>query len=289
MIRIAFTKVHGTGNDFILIDGRVQRAGWRALAPRLCDRHFGIGADGLLIAEASQQAAVRMQIVNADGSEAEMCGNGLRCFAKWAVERGGLSLANGGVEIETGAGILEAAFPGWTPGAGPIQRVRLSMGRPRLAPAEIPVVAEGPGPIKELPLAIDNTALPVTCVSMGNPHAVHFTRTPVAEIDLARIGPLVEGHARFPQHTNFGVVNVESRSHLRARVWERGVGMTLACGTGAAAALVAARLHGLIEERATVSLPGGDLELAWDGEGPVFLEGPASYVFEGVWSDDGYA
>ena len=120
MTRIAFTKVHGTGNDFILIDGRVQRAGWRALAPRLCDRHFGIGADGLLIAEASQQAAVRMQIVNADGSEAEMCGNGLRCFAKWAVERGGLSLANGGVEIETGAGILEAAFPGWTPGAGPI-------------------------------------------------------------------------------------------------------------------------------------------------------------------------
>lgn len=289
MTRIAFTKVQGTGNDFILIDGRMQRAEWRALAPRLCDRHFGIGADGLLIVEASQRAAVRMQIINADGSEAEMCGNGLRCFAKWAVEHGGLALANGGVEIETGAGVLQATFPSWMPGAGPIQRVRLSMGRPQLAPAEIPVVAEGPGPIKELPLSVDNGVLSVTCVSMGNPHAVHFTRTPVAEVDLTRIGPLVEGNARFPQHTNFEIVNVESRTHLRARVWERGVGMTLACGTGAAATLVAARLHGLVEERATVSLPGGDLELSWDGEGPVFLEGPAAYAFEGIWSDDGHA
>ncbi len=286
---IPFTKMEGAGNDFVLIDARAQRADWARLAPPMCDRHFGIGADGVLVMENSEKAIIRMRLFNADGSEAEMCGNGLRCVAKWAIERGGASPSDEGLAIETGAGVLSATVTARAEGTGAIERVRLAMGAPRFAPAEIPVVAEGPGPVKDLPIAIDGSEIRVTCLSMGNPHAVHITDRPVDQIDLARLGPLMERHDRFPQRTNFEVVNVESPQHLRVRVWERGVGLTLACGSGASAAIVAARLHGLAGQRATVSLPGGDLELEWDAEGPVYLEGPAAYVFEGEWSIDGYS
>ena len=296
-MEIPFSKVQGTGNDFVLVDGRATQADWARLAPSVCDRHFGVGADGVLVVGESSRAALRMRLFNADGSEAEMCGNGLRCVVKWALERGGASLKDGTLEVETGAGgrstVVTATVT--TTGAGEsIERVRLSMGAPLLEPAEIPVRAEGPGPVKDLPLivrgsGVDRIALPVTCVSMGNPHAVHFIDGPVEEFALERLGPLVENHERFPQRTNFEVVEVESLERLRVRVWERGAGPTLACGSGACASVVAARLHGLVDERVTVSLPGGDLELQWDGAGSVSLEGPAASVFEGVWVFDGHS
>lgn len=277
---IDFLKVQGTGNDFVLVDGREQEADWPALAPALCDRHFGVGSDGLLVLQDSTRAPVRMIMFNPDGSEAEMCGNGLRCFVKYAVERGGVPAPGGSLDVETDAGVLHTSFDS---DGGRIDRVRVDMGVPAISPGAIPVEAEGPGPVLDLPLSLAGETYHVTCVSIGNPHAVHFSETPVDAIPLDRIGPLVESHDRFPQRTNFHVVNVLAPDHLRMRVWERGAGLTLACGTGACAVLAAARLRGLAAERATVSLPGGDLRIEWDGEGPIFLDGPAAYVFQGRW------
>ena len=284
-MEIPFSKMQGTGNDFVLVDGRATQADWAGLAPSICDRHFGIGADGLLVVEESARAALRMRLFNADGSEAEMCGNGLRCVVKWALERGGTVLRGGALAVETGAGVVSAVVTA-TGAQQSIERVRLSMGAPRLEPEEIPVRVDGPGPIMNLPIAVNGTELAVTCVSLGNPHAVHFVDGPLSTFALERLGPLVERHDRFPQRTNFEVVQVESSERLYLRVWERGAGPTLACGSGAAAGIVAARLHGLVGERVTVSLPGGDLDLSWDGEGSVLLEGPAVEVFEGHWDTD---
>jgi len=282
---IPFLKVQGTGNDFVLIDGRVADHDWPALARQMCDRHFGVGADGLLVAQNSPHAPIRMAMYNPDGSLAEMCGNGLRCFVKWAVERGGVPVQGDALDVDTGAGVLRSTFAA----DRPITRVRVDMGRPRLDPADVPVAAEGRPPILNLPLRLDGADYPVTCVSMGNPHAVHFTDTPVDTLPLERLGPLAEHDPHFPQRTNFEIVNPLDAGHLRARVWERGAGLTLACGTGAAAILVAARLRGLVGDRATVSLPGGDLLLEWDGHGAVHLEGPAAGVFEGEWPLHGHA
>ena len=297
--QIDFLKVQATGNDFVLVDGRETQADWAALAPGLCDRHFGVGSDGLLVMQESDRAPVRMTMYNPDGSEAEMCGNGLRTFVKYAVERGGVPAPDGCLDVETGAGVLRTTFAG---GNGPIERVRIDMGAPILRPAAVPVrlgpVRPGPagdrdgatgeaGPVRDLALRVGGEDIAVTCVSMGNPHAVHFTDIPVDEYPLARVGPLVEHDAHFPKRVNFEIVNVLAPDHLRMRVWERGAGETLGCGTGACAVLVAARLHGLAQAAAMVSLPGGDLSIAWDGDdthhGSVFLEGPAEYVFAGRW------
>ena len=270
--QIDFLKVQGTGNDFVLVDGRETQADWAALAPGLCDRHFGVGSDGLLVMQESDRAPVRMTMYNPDGSEAEMCGNGLRTFVKYAVERGGVPAPDGCLDVETGAGVLRTTFAG---GNGAIERVRIDMGAPILRP------------VRDLALRAGGQDIAVTCVSMGNPHAVHFTDIPVDEYPLARVGPLVEHDAHFPKRVNFEIVNVLTPDHLRMRVWERGAGETLGCGTGACAVLVAARLHGLAQAAAMVSLPGGDLSIAWDGDdthhGSVFLEGPAEYVFAGRW------
>ncbi len=288
MPTIPFTKVQGAGNDFVLVDGRTRDLDWSALAAEICTRHFGVGSDGLLILQESNAAPVRMVMYNPDGSLSEMCGNGLRCFVKYAVERGGIPASDGGLAVDTGAGILHASFDAT---AARIDRVRLSMGAPGLSPQAVPVVAESAGPVIGLPLDVDGETYDVTCASMGNPHAVHFSETPVDEIPLDRIGPLVEHDNHFPNRTNFEIVNVLAPDRLRARVWERGVGLTLACGTGACAVLVAARLNGLADQQATVCLPGGDLELEWDGDpaSPVYLEGPAAYVFDGEWILNGHA
>ncbi len=289
--QIDFLKVQGTGNDFVLVDGRGTQADWAALAPGLCDRHFGVGSDGLLVVQESDRAPVRMTMYNPDGSEAEMCGNGLRTFVKYAVERGGVPAPGGRLDVETGAGVLRTTFAG---GNGAIERVRIDMGAPILRPDAVPV-RPGPagerdaatGPVRDLALCVGGEDVAVTCVSMGNPHAVHFTDIPVDEYPLARVGPLVEHDAHFPKRVNLEIVNVLAPDHLRMRVWERGVGETLGCGTGACAVLVAARLHGRARAAAMVSLPGGDLSIAWDGDathpGSVFLEGPAEYVFSGSW------
>ena len=285
---IPFLKVQGAGNDFLLIDAlgensHLNEIDWPALAPRICDRHFGVGADGILIAQDTDAAAARMVIVNSDGSDGEMCGNGFRCFTKYLVERVGMTPTDGALAIETGAGVLQADLSAQT--SATVDRVRVDMGRAWLQADEIPIVHEGPAPILDHVIEVAGRRFELTCVSMGNPHAVWFTDEEVDDFALTEIGPLVEAHPDFPRKTNFEIVNVLAPDHLKMRVWERGVGITLACGSGACAVLVAARLRGLTESAATVSLPGGDLEIAWDGlddpSASVYMTGPASFSFDG--------
>ena len=285
---IPFLKVQGAGNDFVLIDalGENRHLGeidWSSLAQRICDRHFGVGADGILIAQDTDVAAARMVIVNADGSDGEMCGNGFRCFTKYLVERAGMTPSDGALSIETGAGVLQADLSEMA--SATVDRVRVDMGPAWLQADDIPVVHEGPAPILHHELEVDGQTVDLTCVSMGNPHAVWFTDEDVDNLALTEIGPQIETHPDFPKKTNFEIVNVLTPNHLKMRVWERGVGITLACGSGACAVLVAARLRGLADEAATVSLPGGDLDISWNGlEDPtssVFMTGPATFSFEG--------
>ncbi len=285
---IPFLKVQGAGNDFLLIDAlgdnaHLNEIDWPTLAPRICDRHFGVGADGILIAQDTNVAAARMVIVNSDGSDGEMCGNGFRCFTKYLVERAGMTPTDGALAIETGAGVLQADLSGMTDSS--VDRVRVDMGPAWLQADEIPVVHEGPAPILNHEVEIEGRSFDLTCVSMGNPHAVWFTDEEVDDFPLTEIGPLIETHPDFPRKTNFEIVNVLAPDHVKMRVWERGVGITLACGSGACAVLVAARLRGLADREATVSLPGGDLQIAWDGlddrTASVFMTGHASFSFEG--------
>ena len=285
---IPFLKVQGAGNDFLLIDALGENAhlneiDWSGLAPRICDRHFGVGADGILIAQDTDVAEARMVIVNADGSDGEMCGNGFRCFTKYLVERAGIMPTDGALAIETGAGVLHADLSNAT--SESVDRVRVDMGRAWLQADEVPVIHEGPAPILQHAVEVDGRRFDLTCVSMGNPHAVWFTEDEVDDFPLTEIGPLIETHPDFPRKTNVEIVNVLARDHLKMRVWERGVGITLACGSGACAVLVAARLRGLSDAAATVSLPGGDLEIAWDGlddpSASVYMTGPASFSYEG--------
>jgi diaminopimelate epimerase len=275
-----FVKMHGTGNDFVLLRAQGDEQDWPRLAQTICDRHYGIGADGLILVLPSSQADVRMRMFNPDGSEAEMCGNGLRCVVKHAVEEGLARPRDGRISVETAVGVLGAQVFGEK---GAVERVRVSMGVPRFAPQEIPVLAEGEPPLKDLPLDIEGQRLAVTCVSMGNPHAVHFIERPVAEFPLESIGPRVEHQPLFPQRVNFEVARVIDRECMEARVWERGAGITLACGSGACAAVVAAYLDGLVGKRVDITLPGGMLTVEWDGAGECYLTGPAEFVFEGEW------
>jgi diaminopimelate epimerase len=275
-----FVKMHGTGNDFVLLRAQGDEQDWPRLAQTICDRHYGIGADGLILVLPSSQADVRMRMFNPDGSEAEMCGNGLRCVVKHAVEEGLARPRDGRISVETAVGVLGAQVFGEK---GAVERVRVSMGVPRFAPQEIPVLAEGEPPLKDLPLDIEGQRLAVTCVSMGNPHAVHFIERPVAEFPLESIGPRVEHQPLFPQRVNFEVARVLGRERMEARVWERGAGITLACGSGACAAVVAAYLDGLVGKRVDITLPGGMLTVEWDGAGECYLTGPAEFVFEGEW------
>jgi diaminopimelate epimerase len=277
---VNFVKMHGTGNDFVVLESGDEARDWASLAVAICDRHFGVGSDGLILVAPSNIADLRMRMFNPDGSEAEMCGNGIRCLTKYAIESGLAAPHGGGIDVETLAGTLRCAIEG---GAGRVDRVRVAMGRPRLHPAEVPVRAEGDGPLLSFPLALADQTVAVTCVSMGNPHAVHFTETPVEQFPLAHIGPRVEHHAAFPNRVNFEIVNLLAPGRVQARVWERGAGETLACGTGACAIGVACVLAGASDDRTVVSLPGGELEIEWDGVGDVYLTGPASEVFRGEW------
>lgn len=275
-----FAKLHGTGNDFVLVDARALDQDWNALARAICDRHFGVGADGLILAGSSQRAPVRMRIFNSDGSEAEMSGNGMRCLVKFAVDSGIVAPKGDEFDVETGAGVMRVRI---TTEYGRVTSVRESMGPPRLDPREIPVAIDAPPPIKDFELKVDGRAIPITPVSMGNPHAVYFQDKPVADYPLRDVGPLVEHHALFPNRTNFEVVRVLSRSRAEMRVWERGVGETLSCGSGASATMVAARLLDLVDNAMELTVPGGVLTLEWDGEGDVVLTGPVVEVFRGSW------
>ncbi len=281
-----FTKMHGAGNDYIYIDARRMDEDWPTLSRTMSDRHFGIGGDGIILILDSDQADLRMRMFNADGSEGEMCGNGIRCFAKYAIEREIVAMTDDGLTVETLAGI-RTVHPIY--GSGTVDGARVSMGLPLLNPNDIPVsldpsmANDGTGPILKYPIHPGDFRLFLAFVSMGNPHAVTYIDQPVGEFPLRNIGPLVEGHPMFPRRVNFEIVNFVDSSHLNARVWERGSGETMACGTGACAIAVASRLQGLTDDRVDITLPGGTLTIEWDGEGEVYLEGPATEVFNGEW------
>ena len=263
-----FEKWQGCGNDFIIINSvQTEKIAAEEKIIKLCDRHFGVGADGVIYVLPSEVADVRMRIFNADGSEAEMCGNGIRCFTKFL-----LGENSGSLDVETGAGILtvqnEKNF------------VTVDMGEPILDAAKIPVISKKEKVIAE-PLEIDGETFKITCVSMGNPHCVIFVDD-LSKINLEQLGKKFEHNKIFPRRTNTEFVEVLSRTELRMRVWERGSGITLACGTGTCATVIAANLNGLTEKSATVHLDGGDLQIEWDKDNRVYMTGAAEKVFDGI-------
>jgi len=277
-----FAKLHGAGNDFLLAQALDDGRDWGPIAVAMCDRHFGVGADGLMLVLPSEKADVRMRLFNMDGSDGEMSGNGVRCLVKYVIDGGIAAATNGQLTIETAHDVLTADV---TMSGDEVGSVRLSMGKPIFEPKEIPVLGEPVSPVLDMPIDVNGELLILHCVSMGNPHAVTFVRGPVEDYPLERLGPVVEYHPKFPQRVNFGVARVEARDRMHLRVWERGVGETLACGTGSCAAVVAARLNDLAGERVEVVQPGGELVVEWDGENEVFLSGPAEFIFEGDWPD----
>ncbi len=287
-----FSKLQATGNDFVLVDARNIEQDWAKLTQTLCQRHFGIGADGLILVQESNIADLKMRMFNPDGSEAETCGNGLRCFAKYVIEKGivgKVSLrakrSNLCLAIETLSGIRRAKA--YMP-EGKVNRVEVSMGLPQFEPEQIPahfVIARNEvtkqSPIITYQLTADSYQLSVSLLSMGNPHAVSFTPDPVASFPLAEIGPKVERHPLFPQRTNFEIARVLSRGRVEARVWERGAGETLACGSGACAIAVAAQLLNYTDNQVDIILAGGVLTVYWDRVGEVSLSGSVEEVFSG--------
>jgi len=272
--------MHGAGNDFVLLDlfatGNTRPdEEWPALARAMCDRHFGIGSDGLLLVLPSDVADARMRMFNPDGSESASCGNGIRCLGRFLHDRYGLG--GDGLSVETGAGI----------GAISIHdngSVTVDMGRPIFSPADIPILFGGENAL-DVALTIDGERLTVSCVSMGNPHAVTFVDGDrLATYPLEAIGPKIEHYDLFPQRTNFEVCEVLDERNLRVRVWERGAGITLACGTGACASAVIATTMGRVRQPVNVELPGGVLTIDWHEGGPVLMTGPTKYVFTGTYS-----
>jgi len=283
-----FSKLQATGNDFILIDARTIEAEWSKVARAMCDRHFGVGADGLMLVQNSTVAELKMRLFNADGSEAEVSGNGLRCFTKYAVDKGLTEKRSGRagqsyrpLTIETLSGVRKVKAH---MSVNTVNRVEVNMGLPRFQPELIPVKAKVDIiPILDYPLAIDGNKLALSLLSMGNPHAVSFLAQPVADFPLAEIGPKVERHPMFPRRTNFEIARVLSRGRVEARVWERGVGETLACGSGASAIAVVAQLLDYVDRQLDIILPGGTLTVSWDRVGEVLLAGPVEEVFTGEW------
>ena len=285
-----FTKMHGLGNDFVYVNCIEEKIENPAeLAQIVGDRHRGIGADGLILICPSQIADVRMRIFNADGSEAQMCGNGTRCVAKYVYEhrlakaQGPFSVpdcpaCSASLNIETAKGVLTVGLI--IDSEDKVQKVCVNMGQPVLAAEDIPVKL----PLKkviEQPMQFQSRAFVMTCVSMGNPHAVFF-RDDLATVELERIGPVIENHSIFPQRINVHFVQVDKPTEFTMRTWERGSGITLACGTGACACCVAAVLTGRAKRVCTAHLPGGDLDLNWcEEDNCVYMTGPAVEVFEG--------
>jgi diaminopimelate epimerase len=284
-----FTKLQAAGNDFILVETSDTNRNWSPVAVAVCDRHFGVGADGLLLLLPSAMADFGMRIFNPDGSEAEACGNGLRCLAKYVVNRGLADIGAKEISVETIAGIRKAKI---YKARGEVVTIQVSMGTPKLGAKDIPVaIAEGDRglvdikPMLSYTVRVEDRKLLLNFASIGNPHAVYFSQDPVADFPLSRIGPKVERLSIFPNRINFEVARVVNRQRIEARVWERGVGETLACGSGACAIAVAAQLRGYIDNKVDIKLPGGILKVEWDGVGEIFLSGPAEIVFTGEWPD----
>lgn len=271
------TKMHGLGNDFIVFTDKVegQTKDYAAAARKWCDRHTGIGADGLIIITTSDVADVRMRIINADGSEAEMCGNGIRCFAKYAYEQG--EVKGTSFTIETLAGIMK---PTLTVENGLVTRVTVDMGKPFFAPKEIPMLTEQPmDKVKQYPITIDGQKLLVSSVLMGVPHTEVYVDD-VSTIDVTQMGPKIEKYKAFPKGTNVNFVEVVDKNHIKIRTWERGAGATLACGTGSCGSAVMSYENGYTDRNVDVELYLGTLHIEYKEDGTVLMTGPAAIVFE---------
>lgn len=279
-MELEFTKMEGLGNDFVIIDDRETAieatAPYPDLAVKLCDRHFGVGADGIILILPSQDHDFKFRIFNSDGSSAQMCGNGMRCVARYVYEKQIVSRKTMQVDTLAGTVVPEVLVDE----NGAVISVRVDMGEPVLACEKIPFQNEAETAV-DLPLTVGDAIFQITAVSMGNPHAVAFVDD-VDAMDIKTIGPKIETHDRFPEKTNVEFIEVVSPTELKMKVWERGAGITLACGTGACASLVAAHLTGRAGTRAVIHLDGGDLQIFWDKQtNHLFKEGPANYAFEG--------
>mgnify|MGYP002586111637 FL=1 len=277
ILMVKFTKMHGLGNDYVYMDAINQKIENRSeLAKFVSDRHFGIGSDGLILICPSEKADFRMQMFNQDGSEAEMCGNGIRCVGKFVYDKGLTNKTT--ITVETLAGIKTLVM---TEKNGKIEAVRVDMGEPILEPKLIPVISEE-NPVKNLQLKVEDKEFKFTCVSMGNPHAVAFIEEDVNDFDICKYGAKLEVNKAFPNKANIEFINVIDDKTLKMRVWERGAGETLACGTGACASAVAAMLNGYTSMEVTVHLLGGDLKIEWSkADNHVYMTGTATTVFEG--------
>ena len=273
-----FTKMQGLGNDYVYVNGFEERIeNPSEMAVKVSNRNFGVGSDGLILINPSEKADFEMEMYNADGSRGEMCGNGIRCVAKYVYDYGLTDKTH--ISVETLGGIK---YLDLTVEDGKVVLVRVDMGSPILTPAQIPVIADEAEAVA-VPILVDETEYQMTCVSMGNPHAVIFMDD-IEHLEIEKIGPKFEHHERFPNRVNTEFVKVLDRHTARMRVWERGSGETLACGTGACAVAVACILGGYTENKVTVKLLGGDLLIEWDREqNKIYMTGPAEVVFDGVW------
>ncbi len=278
-----FTKMQGIGNDYVYVNGAEEHIeDPSALAVKISDRHFGVGSDGLILINPSEHADFEMEMYNADGSRGKMCGNGIRCVGKYVYDHGMTDRTT--ITVETLAGIKTLQL---FPENGKVRSVRVNMGRPVLEPEKIPVLwKEKTDRIAGASFEADGQTWDITCVSMGNPHCVVPVEDPGA-IQIGRTGPCFEHASIFPEQVNTEFIHVEDRSHVTMRVWERGSGETLACGTGACAVTAACVVRGWTDRKVTVSLLGGDLQIEWDEkEDTIYMTGPADTVFEGEWPED---
>ncbi len=281
MKEISFSKLNGQGNDFILIDdiqGRLSLD--RERIALMCDRHLGIGGDGLIMVHKSEKADYKMSYYNADGSVAEMCGNGIRCMARFLYEKGICSRKQ--IDVETLAGIKRIVME---TEAGKVENIMVNMGKPEFNPSLIPAKINGKDEVFDYKLQLEGEDFYINLVSMGNPHCIILTEK-LDQTDLKRWGPLLENHPLFPQKTNVEFISIHADDMILMRVWERGVGETLACGTGACASAVAAIKLGKIKRnKVKVKVPGGTVDILWDDGGWVHLEGKVDYVFDGKYFD----
>jgi len=273
-----FSKMHGLGNDFVIVNGLLEKnlGNLEDLARRVCHRNFGIGADGLILVLPSAEADIRMRIFNSDGSKPEMCGNEIRCFAQYIYQEG--IVRKEIIRVETLAGII---VPRLLIEDSTISGIEVDMGQPVLEPENIPLRGFTAGPVVDEPLEVDGHTVTFSAVSMGNPHCVVFVPD-LEPVPFGTLGPKLETHPAFPRKTNVEFVQVINRDQVKVRVWERGAGPTLACGTGACAVAVAGALSGRTNRQVTVGLPGGDLQILWDQyDNKVYMTGPAAEVFRG--------
>ena len=279
-----FTKMQGAGNDFVVIESKNNRD-WSKLAIKMCERHYGIGADGLLISLPSKIADFKMRIFNADGSESAVCGNGLRCLVKHFTDVNNERNASE-ITVETSIGLRTARIHRQK---GIVTEIQVNMGEPSIGTDGISVKAVYHGKLLDIMSLMNRTVyiadkkLPLSLVSIGNPHAVHFYDGLITDFPIAKLGLKVEQHKLFPDETSFEVVSIINRQQVEALVWERGVGETLACGSGACAIVVAGNLLGLLDNKVDVILPGGILKVEWHIEDSIYLSGPAETVFSGDW------